>query len=390
VIPSLEPIAGDPDAVEGKAVQLKVMALRFHRANDVLTVLTTSADWAGPAGTAFAERVSAMPRLLASVAERLGQAASALEEFAPAMRQAQRLCDRAVDDHGEESRALRRIDDDMAQARSRGAGPEADRLATRRLACVLRLDDAERRHAAALAAFDEADQRCAARLFQAARDALRDPPAYTAATGVAGLAEAAAGGAAQAWWLPGVGEGAEAMALVGGATSVLLRSAVKAFYDEGSWKDIGVNGAMFAVSPLARGLRAAGLRRAGAEPARLGQAVDPVPSTLAQLRDRRAVRAWAQETILSSGELRLAREAAEDLSRVSGAHRAARWSVNASVGLRFAHQGCTRAGQLHGIGAAGGPGPGDAPGGASGGAPDGAPGGAPDGAPASACSQPER
>jgi hypothetical protein len=385
VIPTLEPIAGDPDAVEGKAVQLRVMALRLHRTNDVLTVLSTSADWVGPAGTAFAGRVRAMPRLLCSVAERLGQAASALDEFAPAMRQAQRLCDRAVDDHGEESRELRRIDDQVAGARSRGDGPEADRLATRRFACVLRLDGAERRHAAALAAFDEADQRCAVRLFRATNDSLRNPVAYEVATGAARLAEAAAGAAGQAWWLPGVGEGAEVLALAGGATSVMLRSAVKSFYDEGSWKDIGADGAMLAVSPVARGLRAAGLRRAGPEPVhlggnpvKLGKVVAPLPNTLGQLRDRRAVSAWAWKTILSSGELRLAREAAQDLSRVAGADRLARWQVNASVGLRFADHGCTRAGLLDDIGDPDGHGN------------RGAPGGTPDGAPESSCGQPER
>lgn len=377
MIPTLEPIAGDPDAVEGIAVQLRVMALRFHRANDVLAVLSTSAGWVGPAGTAFAERVRAMPRLLSSVAERLGQAASALDAFALAMRSAQRRCDRAVDDHGEESRELRRIDDQVAGARSRDDGPEADRLAGRRLACIQRLDDAERRHAAALAAFDEADQRCAARLFRATHDSLRNPVAYEVATGAARLAETAAGAAGQAWWLPGVGEAAEALALAGGATGVVLRSAVKSFYDDGSWKAIGANGAMLAVSPVARGLRAAGLRRAGGDARHVGR-VDPVPTTLAQVRDRRAVRAWARQTILSSGELRLAREAAEDLSRVADADRVARWSVNASVGLRFADRGCTRAGQLDEISRS------------SAHRDGGAAGGAPRGSPESSCGQPER
>jgi hypothetical protein len=354
------------------------MALRFHRVNDVLTVLSTSADWAGPAGTAFAGRVRAMPRLLCSVAERLGQAASALDEFAAALRSAQRRCDRAVDDHGEESCELRRIDDQVAGARSRGDGPEADRLAARHLACILRLDDAERRHAAALAAFDEADQRCAARLFRVAHDALDDQLAYTAATSAAGVAETAASAAGHAWWLPGVGASAEALALAAGATSVLLRSALKSFYDDGSWKAIGANGAMLAVSPVARGLRAAGLRRAGAESVHLGRVVHTVPPTLAQLRDRTAVRAWAQQTILSSGEFRLAREAAEDLSRVADADRMARWSVNASVGLRFVDQGCVRAGQLDDINRS------------SALRGEGTAGGAPAGAPGSSCGAAER
>lgn len=345
MIPGLEPITGDPDAVEGKAVQLRVMALRFHRANDVLTVLSTSAEWTGPAGSAFAERVRAMPTLLCSVAERFAQAAGALAEFAPGLRAAQRLCDRAIDDHGDQLRELDRLDAELVRARASGDLSSVDRLMANRLACVLRIHDAERRHAAAVAAFDEADQCCAARLFRASHDALDDSFAYDLATGTARLADGVSMRAGQFWWVPGVGEGAQGLALAGGVASTLLRSAVKAVYDDGSWKSIGVNAGLLSVAPIGRGLKAMGLARAGATAAPAIKSVS-APRTLAQFRDRPLMGAWARETVLTSAEFRIAQEAADDLGRVASAGRVARWPVKASVGLRIADQGCTRAGQL--------------------------------------------
>jgi hypothetical protein len=100
---------------------------------------------------------------------------------------------------------------------------------------IARVDAAERRHLAATHRYLEADRHCSRALTALAEDALDDPTGYT--------------------WLVNSGKVSQPVALIGGAlpgqlkligvagiaVGALSRLALLVFYDEGSWKEIGVN-----------------------------------------------------------------------------------------------------------------------------------------------------
>ena len=229
---TLLPLSGSPDGLRTIADALAGGASRLSAVNTVLIGLRAGARWDSDAGHAFDAAVQAPPPVIAAVIERYAAAAHALRLLAGDLEEAQRAAGAAMDSHRE---GWRRHDVFLSRRDTSVDPVEQQDLERAMTAEVAIVNDAERRHAGAVRRGTDADLRCARTLRALARDTLDDPTAYTwlANTGTVSRPVALVGGL-----LPGP---FRLVGVAGVAAGAASRVGLLAFYDEGSWKELGVD-----------------------------------------------------------------------------------------------------------------------------------------------------
>lgn len=229
---SLLVLEGRPESLRVLAEALTGGAARLSAVNSVLLQLQAGARWESESGHAFEAAVQAPPPVIAAVVERYAGAARALRTLADELEVAQREVAEAMESHRD---AWRRHDAFM-QRRDVAVDPvEQQDLERAMNAEIAVVDGAERRHARAVHRHTEADHACARALRGLARDVLDDPTAYSVlvGTGTVSGPMAMVGGL-----LPGQ---LKLVGVAGAAAGTSSRLGLLVFYDEGSWKEIGVN-----------------------------------------------------------------------------------------------------------------------------------------------------
>lgn len=223
---------GHPDQLRTLANALMGGASRLSAVNTVLLGLRAGASWDSDSGRLFESGVQAPPPVIAAVVERYAGAAQALRTLADELEEAQREITGAIASHRE---AWRRHDALMDRRGLATAPLEQQDLERAMTAEIIVVNDAERRHAAAVQRHREADRRCARQLRALADDVLDDPTGYTwlVFSGKASRPVALVGG-----MLPGP---AKLVGVAGVAAGAVSEVGLLLFYDEGSWKQIGVN-----------------------------------------------------------------------------------------------------------------------------------------------------
>lgn len=225
-------LTGHPHQLRGLADSLMGSASRLSAVNTVLLGLRAGAEWDSDSGRLFESAVQAPPPIIAAAIERYAGAARSLRTLADELEEAQREVTEAIVSNTE---AWRRHDDFM-ERRGLAVDPvEQQDLERAMNAEVALVHVMERRHLAAVHRYREADRRCARGLRALAQDVLDDPTGYTwlANTGKAATPVALVGGL-----LPGPGRLVGVAGIAGGALS---RVGLLVLYDEGSWKQLGVN-----------------------------------------------------------------------------------------------------------------------------------------------------
>ncbi|GGB88674.1 hypothetical protein [Knoellia flava] len=245
---ALLPLPGHPDRLRMLADALAGGAARLSAVNTVLLGLRAGVRWDSPSGHAFEAAVQGPPTVIAAVIERYAGASRALRTLADALEAAQDEVARATIAHDE---AWRRHDAFMSRRGFAVDPVEQQDLERAMNAEIALIDDAERRHARAVELHREADRSCTRALRALARDGIEDTTAYTAVVGAGTMSKPVAmvGG-----MLPGR---LKLIGVAGAATGTLSEVGLLVFYDEGSWKQVGMN-ALVAVGTAAGSVMVAG------------------------------------------------------------------------------------------------------------------------------------
>ena len=225
-------LGGHPYQLRILADSLMGSASRLSAVNTVLLGLRAGAHWDSDSGRLFEAGVHAPPPIIAAVIERYAGAAQAIRTLADELEEAQREVTRAIASHRE---AWRRHDA-LMDRRGFATDPlEQQDLERAMTAEVVVVNDAERRHTAAVDRHREADRRCARQLRALADDVLDDPTGYSRLvnSGKVSRPVALVGG-----MLPGQ---AKLIGVAGVAAGAISEEGLLLLYDEGSWKQIGVN-----------------------------------------------------------------------------------------------------------------------------------------------------
>ncbi len=233
--PILRPIEGNPDSVRILASALTSGAAKLSAINHVLVNLKAGASWDSPSGELFEQSVQESPPLLDALIDRYAGAAAALRTFAGELGEAQASAQRAIERKKAQSFVYAALEDQMA-ARMDAGQPWNDVLQSQN-EVLADMNAADASHAVALERFEAADRLLARRLRVLAEDILDDSWHYTALTKVQGFSQGLAS-------LPGWSRKAPVLGqvlMVSDAVSTLSQVALRVFYDEGSWKEIGIN-----------------------------------------------------------------------------------------------------------------------------------------------------
>ena len=226
------PVDGYPERLLVVAEALTGGATRLSAVNTVLLGLRAGVRWDSPSGHAFEIAVQGPPPVIAALIERYAGAARALRTLAAELEDVHHDVDMAIRSHSE---AWRRHDV-FLQRRDVAVDPVEQQDLERAMdAEVAVVAEAELRHGRAVHRRIEADRACARILRALARDVLDDPSGYTGLATVDTVSKPVAlvGGMLPGYFkLVGVG------GVVAGAAS---RIGLLILYDEGSWKEVGVN-----------------------------------------------------------------------------------------------------------------------------------------------------
>lgn len=225
-------LGGDPEGLRILSRSFRGSAARLSSINDALRDVCAASEWDSDAGRAFALAAEQPQWVMACLVTRYAGAAQALATLAGALEEAQGEVSAAMSSHSEGWRRHNVLVERLAWANGPVEQADIERSIHSELVII---DAAERRHAAACHRAKDADRACARVLRSLAEDALDDPRGYTwlVNAGKVSSPVTTVGG-----FLPGkfklIGV---AGALAGTASEISLL----VFYDEGSWKDIGVN-----------------------------------------------------------------------------------------------------------------------------------------------------
>jgi hypothetical protein len=279
----LRPLSGHPGTVRALADRLAAQGEHLLSVAEALVGLSgPDVAWESPSGQAFAARSRPAASLLAAVGRRHGVSAAALRPFAAALEHAQAVVDAAVAEHSDawpRAVALGNARVEAEQAADPAQRARAAGLHVQEVAELERVQDAERRHAEAWCAFDEADRRCAGVLRQLVEDGLADPRTYDALTGLSRVASGVEGAAGAVALVPTAASTAFGLvAATAGGVKLLTDTTVKVTYGDGDWASLGLSGAAAATGPAARGLKVGAL------------ATNPAARSAATRAERRGLR----------------------------------------------------------------------------------------------------
>lgn len=245
------PLPGDPGSIRVIAEALTASAHRFGATGQALGGLGGGAVWDGPAGEAFAARIGALPAVLDAAASRYAACSATLHVLADSLAEAQRTTAVASETDIRCAREYERLEERATELAGAGRG-EADpetiaiRAAQQRL--MGERMEARAAHRQAVADHAGVDRECAARLGRAADDAIADSRGYRLLR-----AGSASSRLSEGLELPGM-----LLPPLGALTGVLnagSETLLRLFYDEGSWRDVAVNGVLATAAGWGRILR---------------------------------------------------------------------------------------------------------------------------------------
>lgn len=257
---------GHPDVLRGMATTMQGTAARMRAQARVLAMLRRGATWQSPAGVAFGARLKVMPTTLDQAVHRYAAAARALRGLASAMDKSQPVVTQAIADWREAERQILslqgRIDDLISSGADRDS-TQVLRLGQAQTELVGTQNNLVKAHDEAWRLFRAADARCAAVLAATARDCVSDTTAYRT---VNGARATAAGVEETVGAFSVVAPEFAPVATVAGTVARTGELGMLVFYDEGSWKALGVNAAFTATGSIGGALvkgSLAGSRRVG-------------------------------------------------------------------------------------------------------------------------------
>lgn len=225
-------MTGHPEQLRLLANSLMGGAARLSAVNTVLLRLRAGVVWESDSGRVFEAAVQAPPPIIAAAIERYAGAARAIRGLADELEEAQHEVTGAISSQTE----AKRRHDVLMDRRGFAVDPlEQATLEQAMDAEVVVMADAERRHTAAVHRHMAADRTCALQLRALADDVLDDTGGYTSLVNAGHVSKPVAfvGG-----FLPGQGK---LVGVAGAGAGVASRVGLLVFYDEGSWKEIGVN-----------------------------------------------------------------------------------------------------------------------------------------------------
>ncbi|WP_353950415.1 hypothetical protein V6K52_12320 [Knoellia sp. S7-12] len=231
----LRPVEGNTESINSLAASLTSGAAKLSSINAVLVNIKAGASWDSPAGEVFEQRVRESPPLLDALVHRYAGAAAALRVFATEHGKAQDVAQQAIASNRLERAAYATLDVQMTARMD--AGQTWDDLLSEQNKVLERMGTAQRQHAHAWERFERADRLLARQLRALADDILDDSWHYTALTEVQGFSQGLSSLPAPVKKMPVLGQ----VLLVSDAVNTLSQVAIRVFYDEGSWKDIGIN-----------------------------------------------------------------------------------------------------------------------------------------------------
>lgn len=256
-------LSGDPDGVRALAGVLEGAAARLQGLGAVARGLTHGAVWDGPAGEAFAGRLAEVTPVLQRLEHRYVGAARELRLLAPELDRAQQVANGAVTRADDADEQVAAIEEQIVATMATGAEWDSAQVwALRRAqqAQLARLAEAEADHARAVAAFEDADARCAAALRQVAEDDIADPGGYrllhlarTIGTEISSVDALLAlpPGKALLRRVPAVG----AVTTAAGWMALASEVGLMVVYDEGSWGDLASGAAAWGLGFAGKSLK---------------------------------------------------------------------------------------------------------------------------------------
>lgn len=249
----------DPGAIRARARQLVEVAEVIDTVSGLLRQVSTLGVWQSPAGETFATHVEDVPVTLCRVAAQLRTSAEVLSRYAP------RLADRQ-DELAEVARQHAHVVDEAAHCDRRLAvmtpeDPEQVVERERRADLMSRLITLEDRYLAMCDEAVAAEHVVAAELVEVG-DQLTDPAGYDLFEGVRDLGRSSVVDNPVSWVV-------KPLAL-GRALDPLGQAGLKAFYGQGSWRDIGTSSATVGLDSAVKGSGWVVRRTSGLEHAATG------------------------------------------------------------------------------------------------------------------------
>ena len=321
-------LTGAPDEIRGQVRELARVARSMTSMAARLREISVEGVWESAAGLTFAARIGTTPQDLDDVADRLDDAADVMRPYATHLESSQR----AMRKYDRDAAAAKKVMDarDVTLAAMVPDDPDRPRVQRERGEAAADLTAAERDFARVGQDAYEDEQRVAGRL-EAIQAPLTDPRGYDALEGLEAVGRLASD----------VGIIAKPVALAGVAQP-LGAAGRRAFYDEGSWSDVGTSGLTYGadVVTLGVGRAAKGARTFGSTKA--VSRVDELPSKPIRIKDnpiaqapvlgRRAritktVKEQASTTLKKKSGMKDVEDAFNDWEEVAGRGRVAKVSV---------------------------------------------------------------
>lgn len=235
----LRPIPGSADAIDALAAALHGSADDLRSVLGGVRGLGVGGVWDGPAGAAFAARVTEAGPVLQRILDRYVTAAQALRTFAPELDRAQRSAQRAItegDDADGQIRVLEGRLNDLTVAGQAWESPAVQSVLAEQRRQVARRMAAEAAHDRAWSDVEAADGRCAATLRATADDALADPGLYRFLRSVSSVGAGLSTAGPVALVNPELGP----VCTMAGTAGSVADLGLVAIYGEGDWGQVGI------------------------------------------------------------------------------------------------------------------------------------------------------
>lgn len=267
-------MGGHPEAVLELARAMDLGAMRLAAIHGAMAPISTTGTWESPAGAEFGMAMARVVPTFAALIERYTGAVTALRDYAANLETAQVRDRQARERHRVADDALRRLESEESALRSSPADHELNLAAQRQERWRMREQEEAQR--TLRAEFATADGRCAAKLRALAADRLTDGATYDIISNTndttTKLGPLALGVAFTAL---------RPLSAINGVLNSTSQFAMLVLYQEGSWKEVGINAALSAV-----GLSAASLKFAATHGGKLveGTAVGKYVATGTRLK----------------------------------------------------------------------------------------------------------
>lgn len=237
--PGLNIEKAKPSQVRKQATQLKTVATNMDTIAGMLNKVSTQGSWESPAGDEFASKVGRTPKDLHAIAKRLSSAAAVISPYAELLASSQKSLS-SWDTKAHEANATMKSKDKELEELS-ADDPEHARVTTERGEAAAALSRAERGFEREVTEAEADESRMAKKLYDLSRKH-GDPRGYDFLE-----------------WMTDTGDDASKVGIIAkpialaGVAKPLGMAGRRAFYDEGSWGDVGKAGAGYTLDTVSFG-----------------------------------------------------------------------------------------------------------------------------------------